>query len=52
MPAFGRDSVNYPKLSAQEVLDLAAFVRSGLGAAPAGTQMTERKADQAGGKLP
>jgi mono/diheme cytochrome c family protein len=30
MPAFGRDSVNYPKLSAAEVLDLAAYVRGGL----------------------
>ncbi len=32
MPAFGRDSVRFPRLSASEVLDLAAFVRSGLGA--------------------
>lgn len=31
MPAFGRDSVNYPRLTAQEVLDVAAFVRSELG---------------------
>ncbi|MGH9603887.1 MAG: c-type cytochrome [Terriglobales bacterium] len=31
MPAFGRDSVRFPRLSASEVLDLAAFVRSGLG---------------------
>lgn len=28
MPAFGRDSVSYPKLSPQEVLDLTALVRS------------------------
>jgi mono/diheme cytochrome c family protein len=31
MPAFGRDSVRFPRLSASEVLDLTAFVRSGLG---------------------
>lgn len=31
MPAFSRDSVRFPRLSASEVLDLAAFVRSGLG---------------------
>jgi mono/diheme cytochrome c family protein len=30
MPAFGRDSANYPRLSAQEALDVAAFVRGGL----------------------
>jgi mono/diheme cytochrome c family protein len=36
MPAFGRDSVRFPKLTASEVLDLAAFVRSGLGAKPEG----------------
>jgi mono/diheme cytochrome c family protein len=47
MPAFGRDSVNYPRLSAQDVLDLTAFVRSGLGAAPEGTQVTQRTADKA-----
>ena len=52
MPAFGRDSVNYPKLSAQDVLDLTAFVRSGLGAAPAGTQVTEQRAGKSDGKLP
>jgi mono/diheme cytochrome c family protein len=28
MPAFGRDSVNYPRLTPQEVLDLTAFIRS------------------------
>jgi mono/diheme cytochrome c family protein len=32
MPAFGRDSVNYLKLTADEVLDLVEFVRRGLGA--------------------
>ena len=32
MPAFGRDSVRFPRLTATEVLDLAAFVRNGLGA--------------------
>lgn len=31
MPAFGRNSVSYPKLTPQEVLDLAAFVTTGLG---------------------
>ena len=31
MPAFGRASVSYPKLSPQEVLDLAAFVKRELG---------------------
>ncbi|HXE74543.1 MAG TPA: c-type cytochrome [Candidatus Xenobia bacterium] len=31
MPAFGRASVNYPRLTAQEVLDLGAFVKRGLG---------------------
>jgi mono/diheme cytochrome c family protein len=31
MPAFGRDSASYPKLTAQEVLDLAAFVGRELG---------------------
>lgn len=30
MPAFGRDSVSYPKLTADEVLDLVEFVRRGL----------------------
>ena len=35
MPAFGRDNANYPRLTAQEVLDLAAFVRKGLSAQPA-----------------
>jgi mono/diheme cytochrome c family protein len=37
MPAFGRDSASFPKFTAQEVLDLAAFVRNGLvaGARPA-----------------
>lgn len=39
MPAFGQDSVKYAKLSAQEVLDLVAFIRSGLGARPEGTQV-------------
>ncbi len=34
MPAFGRDSVSYPKLTATEVLDLVEFVRRGLGAKP------------------
>jgi mono/diheme cytochrome c family protein len=52
MPAFGRDSVNYPKLSAQDVLDLTAFVRSGLGAKPPGTQVTEQRAGHARGRLP
>jgi mono/diheme cytochrome c family protein len=51
MPAFGRDSVNYPKLSAQDVLDLTAFVRSGLGAKPEGTQVAQGKTSQAEGKL-
>jgi mono/diheme cytochrome c family protein len=51
MPGFGRDSVNYPKLSAQDVLDLAAFVRSGLGVAPQGTQVSEQSSDKASGKL-
>ena len=41
MPAFGRDSVRFPRLTATEVLDLAAFVRNGLGAKP------ETKADKA-----
>jgi cytochrome c oxidase cbb3-type subunit 3 len=27
MPAFGRDSVSYAKLTATEVLDIAAFIR-------------------------
>jgi mono/diheme cytochrome c family protein len=31
MPAFGRDNVSFAKFTAQEVLDLAAFVRRGLG---------------------
>jgi mono/diheme cytochrome c family protein len=31
MPSFGRDSANYPRLSAEEVLDIAAFVKRGLG---------------------
>lgn len=39
MPAFGRDNVNYPRLSAQEILDLAAFIGSGLGKQPEGTQV-------------
>ena len=30
MPAFGRDSVNYSRLAASEVLDLAAYIRRGL----------------------
>ena len=30
MPAFGRSSASYPQLTAQEVLDVAAFVGSGL----------------------
>jgi mono/diheme cytochrome c family protein len=30
MPAFGRDSVNFPKLTAQEILDVTAYVRRGL----------------------
>jgi mono/diheme cytochrome c family protein len=34
MPAFGRDNVSYPKLTAQEALDLAAFVKRSLGRAP------------------
>lgn len=33
MPAFGRNSVSFPRLTPQEVLDLAAFIR-GLGANP------------------
>jgi hypothetical protein len=41
MPAFGRDSVRFPKLTASEVLDLAAFVHNGLGTKP------ETKADKA-----
>jgi mono/diheme cytochrome c family protein len=32
MPAFGRASVSYPKLTPQEVLDIAAFVKRELGA--------------------
>jgi mono/diheme cytochrome c family protein len=30
MPAFGRDSVSFPKLTAAEVLDITAFLRQGL----------------------
>ncbi len=30
MPAFGRDHVSYPKLTAREVLDLVAYIRHGL----------------------
>ncbi len=48
MPAFGRDSVKYPKLSAQDVLDLAAFIRNGLGAPPAGTQVAATAESSAG----
>jgi mono/diheme cytochrome c family protein len=51
MPAFGRDSVNYPKLSAQDVLDLAAFVRGALGATAEARQVTEQRAGKDGGKL-
>jgi mono/diheme cytochrome c family protein len=32
MPAFGRDSASYPRLTSQEVLDLVAYVRGELGA--------------------
>jgi len=38
MPAFGRASVSYPKLTPQEVLDLAAFVKRELGAKQKATQ--------------
>jgi mono/diheme cytochrome c family protein len=34
MPAFGRDNVNYPRLSAREIADVAAFVTGGLGPRP------------------
>jgi len=30
MPGFGRDNVNYPRLTATEVLDLIAYIRHGL----------------------
>lgn len=51
MPAFGRDSVNYPKLSAQDVLDLAAFVRRGWAGPSAATQPAEKTGSSAGNKL-
>ncbi len=38
MPAFGRNNVSYPKLTAQEILDLAAFVGRGLGGKPEAKQ--------------
>jgi mono/diheme cytochrome c family protein len=38
MPAFGRASVSYPKLTPQEVLDIAAFVKRGLSAKPEAAQ--------------
>ena len=44
MPAFGRDNANYPRLTAQEVLDLAAFVRKGLSAQPPGKETVARAA--------
>ncbi|HSA91756.1 MAG TPA: c-type cytochrome [Terriglobales bacterium] len=44
MPAFGRNSVRFPKLTASEVLDLAAFVRRDLGKNP------EAKVEQAQAK--
>jgi mono/diheme cytochrome c family protein len=31
MPAFGRDSASYPRLSAQEALDVSAYVMERLG---------------------
>jgi hypothetical protein len=34
MPSFGRDSAAYPRLTAAEVLDIAAFVRERLGRTP------------------
>ena len=38
MPAFGRDNANYPRLTGQEALDLAAHVRSGLSTTPRGSE--------------
>jgi mono/diheme cytochrome c family protein len=45
MPAFGRDNVSYPKLTAQEALDLAAFVGRGLKAAKQETKQAVRRED-------
>jgi mono/diheme cytochrome c family protein len=50
MPAFGRDNVSYPRLTAQQVLDLAAFVRGGLGAKPENAQEAVRAAGTNTGK--
>jgi mono/diheme cytochrome c family protein len=43
MPAFGRDSASYARLSAQEILDVAAFVRGGLSAQPAAKDTLARR---------
>jgi mono/diheme cytochrome c family protein len=45
MPAFGRDSANYPRLTAQEALDLAAFIRGGLTTQPADNETMAQAID-------
>jgi mono/diheme cytochrome c family protein len=43
MPSFGRDNVSYPKLTAQEALDLAAFVSGGFKAGKQETKQAEQR---------
>jgi mono/diheme cytochrome c family protein len=45
MPSFGRDSLNFPTLTAQEILDVAAFVRRGLVKPPAAEKQNSEKSE-------